>query len=129
MAERKDKKNLKFCGEENIIETKTSISLEVFDDLVLETMDETLTQVLGQSATNVIFFHLERQMRVRKEEFPRNVGGFCSCLTEILGLGAPVLEDLILKRLCSKLQIQYDSKLTFEGHVNMLRKLFEEKGV
>ena len=130
MAERKDKEGEeKIYGEGSMIETNISISLEAFEDLVLETIEDTLTQVLGRTAANVIFFYLERNMGVRKEEFPRNIGGFCSCMAELLGPGAPVLEDLILKRLCSKLQIQYNSKLTFEGHVNRLRKRFEAKGV
>ncbi len=110
--------------------TNNSISPKAFSNIFLETLEDTLTQVLGQTAASAILVHLEKNMGVGREEFPQNIQAFCSCMASLLGPGAPALEDLMLKRLFFRLQIQHDgSKDTFEGHIQRLWKMFEAEEV
>ena len=98
-----------------------------FDRVFLDAVDAVFCQVFGEVTAQMIFLHLERNKGLKREEIPRKVEEFNSDLTELLGSGAHILERLIIRLLCYKLQMEYDAKLAlnFTDYVQWLRKRVE----
>jgi len=83
-------------------------------------------QVLGETASEMTFLHLERYRGLKKAEIPRNIEEFGSALTELLGSGTCLLEKLVIKLLYSKLQLECEkSELRFADQVEGLRRRIE----
>ena len=97
-----------------------------FDRIFLDAAEEGLMQVLGETASEMTFLHLERYRGLKKAEIPRKIEEFSSALTELLGTGTCLLENLFIKRLYSKLEVEYEkSELRFADQVEGLRRKFE----
>ena len=80
-----------------------------FETILLEAIDEGL-RVLGEGGKHMVFFYLERNYSIRKQDIPRNLEAFAFGLEKIFGAGAPVLEKMILKCIYSKLGLKYKEK-------------------
>jgi len=101
-----------------------------FDAAFLEAVDGGLSQVLGEAAAGTILLHMERHRGLEREEVLHNVEEFSSCLTELLGSdAAQLLERVMIKILCSRLQLDSDDnpnmEFKFSEHVQRLRERFE----
>jgi len=101
-----------------------------FDGVFLYAVEDGLRSVLGGTATEILFLHLERDYGLKRGELHLNVEGFSAALTRLVGSGARLLERQIIKIMCSKLQLEYDVKrdFRFADHVETLRKRFEDEG-
>ena len=80
-----------------------------FDKLFIEAVDEGLN-VLGESGRQMIFFYLEKSYSIKRHEFPKKPEAFATGLEKIFGVGASVLEKLIVKSLYSKLGLKYEDR-------------------
>ena len=98
-----------------------------FDRVFLVVVDDVFCQVFGETIAETILLHLERNKGLKWEEIPRNIEEFSSNLTGLLGSSAHTLERLVIKLLCSRLQLEYDAKqrLNFADYVRELRQRFE----
>jgi len=88
-----------------------------FERFLLKAVDDELSS-LGESAKQAIYFYLEKNFNVKKNEIPQKIEVFADGIERIFGLGAKFLEVLILKRLYREIgwpTIEWDSKkeLTF----------------
>lgn len=72
-----------------------------FEKLLAESIDEAFAS-LGESSRQSIYFHLENQFKIAKEDIPRRLEEFADGLERIFGLGAQFLEILIMKKLYEK---------------------------
>lgn len=81
---------------------------ESFQEILLEAVDEGL-MVLGESPRAAIYFHIEKYSSLKKDEVPQRLNDFSTATRKIFGMGEPVMEKLILKRLCQKLNVNYES--------------------
>jgi len=72
-----------------------------FERFLLEAIDENLAS-LGDSAKQVIYFHLESRFQIKKQEIPNKVDEFAAAIEKILGEGAKLLEIQIIKWLHEK---------------------------
>lgn len=90
-------------------------------------MDEALGS-LGESARAAIYFHIERNSSIRKEEIPGRPGDLSMAIRKIFGEGGLVLERLMLTKLCERLQVSYGrvEGMDFASAVEELRKLTAE---
>ena len=77
---------------------------------LLYVIDESMTQVFGETSTKVIYDHLERNHHLRREDIPENLETFSFGLEEMYGFGAILLERLILRKLYSKLGLKFKEK-------------------
>ncbi|MDG7001346.1 MAG: hypothetical protein JRN15_19795 [Nitrososphaerota archaeon] len=68
---------------------------QTFEAIVLECVDRGMAS-LGPSASQAIFWHIERNNRLKHEEIPRKPGQFIKVLEEMLGPGARLLEGKIV---------------------------------
>lgn len=109
--------------------TERLYTKETLDDLLLEAIDEMLRQVFEEIGTKVIYGFLGNNSHLKREEIPEKPEVFSAGLKRLLGSGAPVIEDLILKCLYSKLESQFEER---EGHqfadyVKELRKRLKDE--
>jgi hypothetical protein len=111
---------------------------EEFDDLLLETIDETLSS-LGEPVKNAVYFHLQTNFSINKDEIPKKINEFSDIILKIFGSGAGRLEIKLMKTLHSKINVivkwpEYEAPLskwlvvdmTFIEYVNSMRQNYEE---
>jgi len=101
-----------------------------FDKLLLEAVDDGLAS-LGESSKVAIYYHLEKVFNVKKHEIPYRIEDFTRAVEKIFGLGANVLEILIMKLLYEKVgqivRIQEPKDFTFTNYVAAVKRSFLEK--
>jgi hypothetical protein len=106
------------------------VSKRDFDKLLLEAVDEGLSS-LGQSAKQAIYFHLEEDFNIDKQEIPSRINDFASAIEKIFGLGANVIEILIMRRLHEKvglhIKLHRSEDLTFTQYVAEAKRSFLER--
>jgi len=112
--------------------------VEDFDDILLETIDETLSS-LGEPVKNTVYFHLQNNFKINKNEIPKKISEFSDIIQRIFGSGAGLLEIKFMKTLHSKISVnirwpEYEAPLskwvimdiTFIEYVNNMRTTYEE---
>jgi hypothetical protein len=94
-----------------------------FFEVLHECILDGLESVLGKSCTRAIVFHIELG------DYIDDAGEFHRNLYALLGLGALVLEKVIVKELFRRLDIPYEERGNFDfaGCVNEARELFLKK--
>ena len=80
-------------------------SPRTFDNLLLESIDETLTDLVGAQTRQMIFDYLK--CYISREEIPRQPAKFSRLLEEISGRAARVICGAAVKRLYAKLGWQF----------------------
>jgi len=105
--------------------------LDEFDETLLSAIDEILQYTLGDVCTQIIYGYLERSS-FPKSEIPNNLDRFSEELRRLLGSGrgqilgsAPILEEAIVERLCSKLGMKLEGRLPVAFSI-FIRKLKED---
>lgn len=73
-----------------------------FEKFLLEAVDESLSW-LGESAKQTIYFHLETEYNISKQDIPYRIEDFTEAIEDIFGLGAKLLEIKIMKNLFTKM--------------------------
>lgn len=98
--------------------------MERFGELLFEATDYTMKQVFGKSA-ELIYTLMERHVMVKREEVGEKIGIFYSYLERLLGSeGARIIQNASIKRLCLKLQREYEE---VEKYFTVLDELYEIK--
>lgn len=105
-----------------------------FCDTLLEAIDEAFSS-LGKSPKIAIYLHLENSMGIRKQEIPFRIDDFQNALEKIFGLGARLLEILIVKNLHEKIKTTYRwdmprwvvPELTFQEYLHLIKMEFENQ--
>ena len=105
-----------------------------FDIILLAAIDEAFSG-LGEPVKKSIYFHLERDFHVSKQEIPSRIDDFTNALELIFGPGAKHLEILIMKSLCVKVNCSYKwqgpnwlvPNLTFKEYIELAKISHEEE--
>jgi hypothetical protein len=118
---------------------KTNVSTEneakckkiSFEELLLEAIDEGLYS-LGKSAKQVIYFHLEKTFKVKRQDIPSQIEKFTYAIEQIFGTGAKILEINIMKCLfkkvgCTLENYQKKTNLEFIDYVETARAQASKK--
>lgn len=97
-----------------------------FEKILAEAVDEGLHS-LGQSSRRAIYFHLEKNFDVKKQEIPSKIEVFADAIEKIFGSGANFLEILIVNRLHEKigeleLKIMEKKGYKFSDYVKELKE-------
>jgi hypothetical protein len=109
-----------------------------FDDILLETIDETLSS-LGEPVKNAVYFHLQTNFNISKNEITKKINEFSNIVQKIFGSGASRLEIKLMKTLHAKIDLnvkwpEYEAPLskwivtdmTFIEYVNSMRQNYGE---
>jgi len=100
-----------------------------FEELLGEAIDDGLA-VLGESSKQVIYFYLEKTVKMNRLDIPYRIGEFTDAIERIFGTGAKILEIQIMKCLFKK--VEYSIKnysepknLTFLEYVAAVKRAKE----
>ncbi len=101
-----------------------------FEKLLLEAVDEGFSSLCG-SSKQVIYSLLENTFNINRQDIPSKIQEFVDAIEKIFGLGAKVLEILIIKRLNEKVGgvVEYPEHedLVFTEYVAAARQSFLKK--
>lgn len=97
-----------------------------FEKLLIKSVDDSLKDTFGETATTIIYKHLEKMHSLKQEEIPKKLEVFIEGLEEFLSSGATVVEGMVLKNLCSNLGIERPSeeKPSFVDYVTKLKRMY-----
>jgi hypothetical protein len=94
------------------------------DMKIMEAVDESLAS-FGDSVRQVVYFQLQSNYNVPKQEIPTKIEEFAEAIEAIFGIGARLIEMKIIETLYSKangfLYIPKDEDLMFKDYVQNLR--------
>jgi hypothetical protein len=86
------------------------MKLDDFEQSLKETIDMQLKQVFGESGAAVIYQYLQSALSLNQEEIPRKLDAFSEGLNKFLSSGARVVEKVILDKLYSSFDQQFEFK-------------------
>jgi len=92
--------------------------------VIVNTVDEELKKIFGETATLVIYGYLEDNLSLKRENIPEKIELFSQGLDKFFGSGAYMLEKTILTNLYSSFGFTYEEKkgYSFVDYVNELKK-------
>ena len=100
---------------------------KAFENLLIESVDGALA-ALGESAKQAIYFHIENEFKISKNDIPYRLEDFTDGLEKIFGLGAHFIEILIMKSLFEKIgqPLEWNEKkeLVFVEYVAAAKQSF-----
>ena len=73
-----------------------------FKEFLLEAIDAALS-LLGNSSKQVVYFYLEKNFNVKKQDIPDKIEEFTIVIERLFGHGAKILEIEIMKNLFVKI--------------------------
>lgn len=107
----------------SILESQRSCD---FKELLLEAVDAALSP-LGDSSKYAVYFYLEKNFTVKKQDIPNKIEEFANAIEEIFGYGAKILETEIMKQLYVKVGSAFEyypekDDLLFVEYIDAVRK-------
>jgi hypothetical protein len=72
-----------------------------FKELLMESIDDGLS-VLGESGKQVVYYHLEENFKIKRQDIPYKIEEFTDAIERIFGDGAKILEIKIMRCLFKK---------------------------
>lgn len=92
------------------------------DQMILDAIDESLS-ILGDKGREAVYYFLEREYCIEKEDIPKNLKTFLDCLRLVFGVGANILEKYILDNLRKRASVEYklDYSLNFLETVEKIK--------
>jgi len=96
-----------------------------FSVLLSDTMNNTMVQVFGESASELIYTLMERQAALKREEVGEKIEAFHAYVKKLVGSEiAQVILTAGLKGLCAELRREYEE---VEKYLSFLEDLYEIK--
>lgn len=106
---------------------------KAFQDLLLEAIDSALAS-LGDSAKQSVYYHLQKEFNVSRNEIPDRIGDFDSGLEQIFGAGTRFLEVMVMKKLYEEmgskgkiLTLDINKEFNFIDYVKAAQTTYEKK--
>ncbi len=93
---------------------ESSMPSESLDDLLLRVIDETLEDVFKETGVTAIYDYMEKTLQLKRKEIPKKPKTFSTGLKALLDSAAPVIEDMILRNLYQKLDLEFEKKEGYE---------------
>ena len=100
-----------------------------FSTLLTETIDRTLTELLGTKVSQALWSRMSREMLLGKDDVLQHVGKLATFLEDIMGTASKTVERRILKRLYVVLNREYPVPVgfNFEKEIERARILWDER--
>lgn len=90
--------------------TPASIQSVNFHNLYLESINNTLRHILGESGTQVVYYYLDKKFKLPQNSIGDKMTLFNEALDKLFGPGAIILEKEILMDVCYKLHLSCNPK-------------------
>jgi hypothetical protein len=82
-----------------------------FEEFLLDSMDDGLTEVLGEQFKEAFYKHIEQKFHIARSSLPNRLDLLASALSAVLGnTGGVVMGRAIAKRFYSKLGLRFVQK-------------------
>jgi len=78
-----------------------------FNSLLIESVDETISGILGRTILEATYRFLAKDRGITKEHIPDRLDEFDTALVRMFGVGGMTLSRAIAKTLCSKLGLEF----------------------
>ena len=103
-----------------------------FKKILLKAIDESLNKLLGETAAQTIYFHLEQKQHLKLEDIPDDLKNFLFTLERIFGIGALIIEKIIMENLYSRLSLN-NKDLSFKyknkEHFNFINYITDLRSI
>jgi hypothetical protein len=102
------------------------VEIDEFNRLLLEVVDEVFS-MLGEPAKQVVYKHLEKKFKIRREDIPNEIWMFSRAVEKLFGAGARLIEINIMRRLYEKTDDNFTyyperEELAFTEYISALRR-------
>lgn len=99
------------------------MSAKTLNNLLSESIDEVLTDLLGRKARQAVYDYLARNCSLAKEDIPENMEKFFEVTEEAFGKGSRTIAKCIVKRLFLKLEWKFENipGFEFQDYLEMAR--------
>jgi hypothetical protein len=93
------------------------------NEVFVEVIDETLKQIFSDNGTKVIYDFLEKHSKLKLKDVADKPEVFSAGLQRLMVSAAPVIEQIILKNLYSRLGLKFEEKkgYQFADHIMELK--------
>jgi hypothetical protein len=81
-----------------------------FNDLVVESVEETISEVLGRRVTPAFWHHYQAFLGISRDEMPYRLETLFASLKGMLGVGGDTLGRMIVRKLYAKTNVPLDLK-------------------
>ena len=81
-----------------------------FSKILLDATDEGLLLLLGENSRKAVYYHLEKDYSLEKNDIPKKPESFADGLKKIFGAGSSVIEKFVLVSFYSKLGLKFEEK-------------------
>jgi hypothetical protein len=78
-----------------------------FNDVLVETIDETITDLLGRAVVDALYAHLETNHSMARDEVPYRLDTLFITLEKIFGASSNTITKAIAKRFYAKLGLEF----------------------
>jgi len=78
-----------------------------FERLLLESLDDALTDLFGENSKKVIYISLKSEHGIAREEIPDRLADFDLALREMFGRSSRALHRVIVKSLYSRMHLEF----------------------
>ena len=94
-----------------------------FNDLLVESVKETISEVLGAKVTPAFWYHYQAHLGVTQDEMPYRLDTLFSALTGVFGVGGETLGRRIVQKLYAKagVPLEYTPNRSFADYVEELK--------
>lgn len=79
-------------------------SAESLDQLLVQSIDEALTDLLGKRTRDAVYDHLERNYALGRTDIPDHMNKFFELMEETFGKGSKTIGKAIIKKMFGKLE-------------------------
>jgi hypothetical protein len=93
--------------QDQLIELQRAELGREFDDVLVETIDETLTALFSREVVDALYVHLQKAHSVSKDEVPRRLETLCSALEKTFGPGGKIICKAIARKFYAKLGLTF----------------------
>jgi len=111
---------------ENISKIQIDYKTSKFDEIFLETIDNTFSTLIGNNAKQAFFSFLDMKYKLDKEALPHRIGEFVEGLEKIFGTSALFLEleamKILKKKVPSFNYLAENSDLSFRAYAESLKE-------
>jgi hypothetical protein len=99
------------------------MSEKKFNNVIVNTVDEELKRIFGETATLVIYGYLENNLSLKREKIAEKIELFSQGLDKFFGSGAYMLEKTIVTNLYSSFGFNYRERkgYTFVDYITELK--------
>jgi hypothetical protein len=93
--------------------TKIALPSVGRDGLLMDSIDESFTALLGQDVKNALYAYLVKRRALDRKDIPERLDDFDECMQETFGQAAVAVERNILARFYHKLGLNFSGRTDY----------------